>query len=83
MSEKLPRVTDLQLEELRYIAKRAGGRVDNITRVTLNVERKSLIRWRAPLVYEVTALGFDVLAANRSRVLKKRSQSIWRDAVWE
>lgn len=73
----LPTVTDLQLEELRFIAKHKG-RLDNISRVTVNVERKKLIEWKAPLLYIVTPLGFDVLAANRKRATKKKLQSLWR-----
>lgn len=76
--EDLPTVTDLQLEELRFVDKMRGRRLDNISRVTVNVERKRLIEWRAPLVYIVTPLGFDVLAANRNRVTKKKLQSLWR-----
>lgn len=76
--EDLPTVTDLQLEELRFIAKMNGKRLDNISRVTVNVSRKKLIEWRAPLVYIVTPAGFDVLAANRKRATKKKLQSLWR-----
>lgn len=76
--EDLPKVTDLQLEELRFISKMNGRRLDNISRVTVNVERKKLIEWRSPLQYLVTPLGFDVLAANRKRETKKKLQSLWR-----
>jgi hypothetical protein len=64
----LPTVTDLQLAELLTVAAKKGKRLDRITRVTVNVERKKLILWRAPLCYDVTPLGFDVLAKNNHRL---------------
>jgi hypothetical protein len=66
--EKLPSVTDLQLHELLTVAAKKGKRLDRISRVTVNVEKKRLIVWRAPLCYDLTALGFDVLAANNHRL---------------
>lgn len=66
--EDFPSVTDLQLHELLTVASKKGKRLDRITRVTQNVERKKLIVWRAPLCYDVTPLGFDVLAANNRRL---------------
>lgn len=68
MTDRLPKVTDLQLHELLTVAAQRGKRLDNVTRVTANVERKGLIVWRAPLCYDLTPLGFDVLAANNHRL---------------
>lgn len=71
---ELPSVTDLQLAELLEVASRhgeplrRGRRLNRISVVTVNIERKKLIVWRAPLCYDVTPLGFDVLAANNHRL---------------
>lgn len=67
-AERLPKVTDLQLAELFEVASRKGKRLHRITRVTVNIEKKKLIVWRAPLCYDLTPLGFDVLAANNHRL---------------
>lgn len=66
--DKLPTVTDLQLAELLTVAAKRGKRLDRISRVTQNVEKKNLIQWRAPLCYDLTPLGLQVLAANNHRL---------------
>lgn len=65
---KLPKVTDLQLAELLTVAAKKGKRLDRSTVVTGNCEKKGLIVWRAPLCYDLTPLGFDVLAKNNHRL---------------
>lgn len=72
MPHKLPKVTDLQLAELR---RRRDGGFQWPSKTTVEILRKGLIEKLSYGHYKVTPLGFDVLKANerrRANVLPRR-----------